>query len=174
MLTRFKKYNWCLIIFSLLYLSCGKQYYYLNKVRASPKKGSFDIFIENRSPLIITPTFEAEIKDAAIRKLIKLGHEYKPKQPTYRFSLVIYVDSVRSSGISYIGGSNMGRGIDIGIAKNYTITSKGIYLKLQASKVKTAKDFWEMDYDLYYFAQPKRDKRRTKGVVRYMVSTFKE
>jgi hypothetical protein len=174
MLTGLKKYNWCFIIFSLLYIGCGKQYYYLNKVRASPKKGSFDIFIENKSPKIITSAFEAEIKDAAIRKLIKAGHEYKPKQPTYHFTLVIYVDSVRSSGTSYIGGSNMGRAIDLGISKNYTLISKGIYLKLQASKVKTAKDFWEMDYDLYYFAQPKRDKRRTRGVVRYMVSTFKE
>jgi hypothetical protein len=164
------------IIYGLLLLllsSCSQQYYYLNKVRANPKKGSFDISIENLSPAQISSSFEAEIKDAAIKKLIRAGHKYYPKNPQYQFTLSIKLDSVESSGVAYVGGMFVGRSFNTGNYVNYTRNSRGIYLETKAEYLKTKSKVWEMRYDLYYFAQPYRDLRRTRGVVRYMMGNFK-
>jgi hypothetical protein len=161
------------ILLLLLWSACGQQYYYLNKVRASPKKGSFTIQIENKAPKYLSSNFEAEVKDAAIKKLIRQGHAYKPNNPQYIFTLSIKLDSVETTGIAYVGGMYVGRAIAIGNYKNYTLNSRGIYLKLATEYVKTKANIWEMEYDLYYFAQAQKDLRRTKGVVRYMMGQFK-
>jgi hypothetical protein len=154
--------------------ACGQQYYYLNKVRASPKKGTFTISIENKSPKQIDANFEAELKDAAIKKLIRQGHAYKPNAPQYIITLSLKVDSAQTEGVAYVGGMFFGRSINAGTYKNYTLKSKGIYLKANAEFIKTKMNVWEMDYDLYYFAQPHKDLRRTRGVVKYMMGQFKQ
>ncbi len=153
--------------------SCSQQYFYLNKVRANPKKGAFDISIENLSPSHISSSFEAEIKDAAIKKLIRAGHKYYPKNPQYQFTLSIKLDSVESSGVAYVGGMFVGRSFNTGNYINYTRNSRGIYLQTKAEYLKTKSKIWEMNYDLYYFAEPHRDLRRTRGVVKYMMGNFK-
>jgi hypothetical protein len=83
------------------------------------------------------------------------------------------VDSVESVGTAYIGGMFVGRSIATGTYRNYSINSRGIYLKASAEFLKTKTSVWEMEYDLYYFAQPYRDIRRTRGVVKYMMGKFK-
>jgi len=160
-------------LMSLLLSSCKQQYFYLNKVRASSKKGPFTLQIINLTPNLINTEFEAQIKDAAIKKLIRQGHAYKPNNPQYKFVLTIKVDSVISSGIAYVGASNVGRAIPMGNYYQYTRNSRGVYLNVETQYLKTNKRIWEMDYDLYYFAQENRDRRRTKGVVRYMMGQFK-
>jgi len=160
-------------VFGLLFCSCGKQYFYLNKVRANPNKGTFNLQIDNYAPKQIYPAFEAEIKDAAIKKLIRLGHAYKPNNPQYVISLSVMVDSVESVGTAYVGGMFVGRSIATGAYRNYSVNSRGIYLKASAEFLRTKANVWKMEYDLYYFAQPYRDIRRTRGVVRYMMGKFK-
>jgi hypothetical protein len=162
-----------LFMLCLSLTTCQKQYFYLNKVKANPKKGSFNLFIENKTPQLLSKHFEEEVKEACIKKLIKSGHTYTIKNPQYNFSISLAVDSVLSNGISYAAPINMGKSFSYH-AKPYSRISKGIYIEVNVKKKESSYIFWETDYDLYYFAEPKRDLTRTKGVMRYLMDNFKE
>ncbi|MBU3661938.1 MAG: hypothetical protein FGM41_01910 [Bacteroidetes bacterium] len=162
-----------LLLLCVSFTSCQKQYFHLNKVKANPKKGSFNLFMENKTPQLLTKHFEEEVKEACIKKLIKNGHTYTTKNPQYLFFISLAIDSVLSNGISYAAPINMGKSFSYH-AKPYSRTSKGIYIEVDVKKRESSYIFWETDYDLYYFAEPKRDLKRTKGVMRYLIDNFKE
>lgn len=162
-----------LLIVVLGFTTCQKQYFYFNKVKANPKKGSFNLFVENRTPQLLSKNFEEEIRDACIKKLIKNGHTYTTKNPQYNFNISIEVDSVLSSGITYSAPINVGKSFSY-LGRPYSRISKGIYIEVNVKKWESSSIFWETYYDLYFFAEPKKDLRRTKGVMRYLMDNFKE
>lgn len=160
------------ILLLALATGCSKQYFYLNKVRANPKKSSFNLRVINLSPDKIDPNFEEKIKEAAIKKMIRKGHAYNNKNPRIELTLTVKIDSAVTSGIAFLSGPAGSGSSKYGepYYYHYTRSAKGVYLNLTAQN--RATPIWDMDYDLYYFDERRRDLRRTKGVVKYMVGCF--
>jgi hypothetical protein len=158
-----------IILAAIFFSGCTKQYAYLNKVKANPKKGSFNLQVINESPQRLAKGAEKDIKDVCIKKLIRKGHPYTTKNPLYNFEIYIKVDTATTVHQSIIGPYIV-RGGDRVYIRNTT----AIYLHVNVLKKGNRFPYHEDFYDLYYFGEPKRDLKRTKGVAKYLMSKFEE
>jgi hypothetical protein len=162
------------IIFMLLILvfsSCQKRYWYRSFVWGSSKNLTpVNIVLNNSSTQLLNKTFEDEILAACKKQLQKKGFKITPKKAALTFELNIKVDKFTVSGLAYYGGQK------IYLYPYYDKDVKAILLDCYLFETK--KDLrwkvWENSNDLYFFGKQKRDMRRTKSMVKYLIRSAKQ
>jgi len=132
------------------------------------KRGTVSFRIENHSTNLLSADFEKEISTYAIKRLEKEGYHYTLKNPQYEVVLEMYLDSSLNHGMAYynIGKSQFNY--------NYSRVSPCLNLRMEAHQLKTSHVVWADKYDLYYFYDFKRDLYRSKGVIKYMLSSLND
>lgn len=132
------------------------------------KRGTVSFRIENHSTNLLSADFEKEISTYAIKRLEKEGYHYTLKNPQYEVVLEMYLDSSLNHGMAYynIGKSQFNY--------NYSRVSPCLNLRMEAHQLKTSHVVWADKYDLYYFYDFKRDLYRSRGVIKYMLSSLND
>ncbi len=132
------------------------------------KRGTVCFKLVNLSPSALNPNFELEITNYAIKRLEKEGYHYTIKNPQYEVILEMLLDSSLNHGLAYynIGKSQFNY--------NYSRVSPCLNLRMEAHHIKTSHLVWEDKYDLYYFYDFRRDLFRSKGVIKYMLSSIND
>ncbi len=132
------------------------------------KRGTVSFRIENHSTNLLSADFEKEISAYAIKRLEKEGYHYTLKNPQYEVVLEMYLDSSLNHGMAYynIGKSQFNY--------NYSRVSPCLNLRMEAHQLKTSHVVWADKYDLYYFYDFKRDLYRSRGVIKYMLSSLND
>lgn len=155
---------YCLFIV-FLFVGCNARYSYLSKVKGIPKKGSIRVEITNKSGSLLDAQFENEVGEYIYNRLRKEGFHLTDKNPKYLLKVEMEVDSSLNHGIAFAGP---GPG-----SYAYSRMSKGIDLQMEARMLNSNSFVWEDRYNLYFFNEKKRDLKRCKGVIKYMLSGFK-
>jgi hypothetical protein len=148
-----------------LLAGCDARYSYLSKVKGIPKKGSIKVEITNKSGSLLDAQFENDLGEYIYNRLKKEGFHVTEKNPKYLLKVEMEVDSSLNHGIAFAGP---GPGYYA-----YSRMSKGIDLQMETRQISSNFLVWEDRYNLYFFNDKKRDLKRCKGVVRYMLSGFK-
>lgn len=156
------------LLLLMLLGSCQQRYWYRVKLNLGQTKvkGSFAVEVENQSPGNLSPAFEKAMTETCSKSLSKKGlTPVKTGTPDYTFKLVVRVDSFNTSGIAY----RMEKEARVDPYAYQRSNVKAIMLNYKMYKSKTMEKLWESENDLYYFANENRDRRRTKGMVKYTI-----
>ncbi|MCU0442778.1 MAG: hypothetical protein MUE96_10305 [Bacteroidia bacterium] len=155
------------IAFALLATGCQKRYWYRIKLR-SQQTHSVKVRILNLSPHILNGDFELEMLNACNKQLQKEGFQVLTKDSTqYQFELVMKLDTFNANIIKDGVKSDASGEIEY---KVKPIKSVGfILLETRMWVTKSNSTRFDICDDLYFFDQPRRDRRRSRGVVRFMI-----
>lgn len=162
---------WLIPIVLLLLSSCQKRYWYRSFVFGSSKNlVPVNIVIQNESPTLLTETFEKEILAACEKQLLKKGYKATTKKAIFQFILVIKVEKFKVNGLAHYGGE---RTI---LYPYFDKEVKAILFEcvLTQSKKDLTWKVWENSNDLYFFGKQKRDMRRSRGMVKYLIRSAKQ
>lgn len=160
-----------LSIVLLLLSSCQKRYWYRSFVFGSGKNlVPVNLIIQNESPTLLTETFEKEMRTACEKQLLKKGYKVVPKKAIFQFKLVIKVEKFRVNGLAHYGGERTM------LYPYFDKEVKAILFEcvLSQSKKDLSWTVWENTNDLYFFGKQKRDMRRSRGMVKYLIRSAKE
>ncbi|MFA9212685.1 MAG: hypothetical protein ACEQSR_02425 [Candidatus Methylacidiphilales bacterium] len=160
-----------LSIVLLLLSSCQKRYWYRSFVFGSSKNlVPVNLIIQNESPTLLTETFEKEMRAACEKQLLKKGYKVVPKKATFQFKLVIKVDKFTVNGLAHYGGERTM------LYPYFDKEVKAILFEciLTQSKKDLNWTVWENTNDLYFFGKQKRDMRRSRGMVKYLIRSAKQ
>lgn len=161
-----------LFMLSILVLSsCQKRYWYRSFVWGSGKNlVPANIVLNNGSTQLLNKAFEDEILSACKKQLLKKGYKITTKKAAFTFELNIKVDKFTVSGLAYYGGQK------VYLYPYYDKDVKAILLDcyLFESKKDLRWKVWENSNDLYFFGKQKRDMRRTKSMVKYLIRSAKQ
>lgn len=158
-------------IFALLSLSsCQRRYWYRSFVWSNSKNDlPVNISITNESPGTISPEFEKAILATCEKQLLKKGYKVSTKKTLYKFNIKLKVESYTVSGLAHYGGERTS------LIPYYNKDVQAILF--ECSLFENKKDLkwkvWENNNDLYFFDREKRDLRRSKGMVRYLIRSAK-
>lgn len=158
-------------IFALLSLSsCQKRYWYRSFVWSNSKNDlPVNISIVNESPMAISPEFEKAILATCEKQLLKKGYKVITKKAPYQFKIVLKVESYTVSGFAHYGGERTS------LIPYYNKDVQAILFDCSLVQIKKDLNWkvWENNNDLYFFDREKRDLRRSKGMVRYLIRSAK-
>ena len=128
-----------------------------------------NISIINESPKLISPDFQKIILATCQKQLLKKGYKVTDKKVAFQFNLNLKVESYSVSGLAHIGGERtslipyFNKDVQaLLLACNLTQTKKDLRWKV-----------WENQNDLYFFNIQKRDLRRGKSMVKYLIRSAK-
>ena len=150
--------------------SCHRRYWYRSFVWSNSKNDVLvNISIVNESPKAITPDFQKAILATCQKQLLKKGYKVTEKKVPFQFNLKLKVESYSVSGLAHIGGEK---------TSLIPYFNKDVQaLLLACNLIQTKKDLrwkvWENQNDLYFFSIQKRDLRRSKSMVRYLIRSAK-
>ena len=156
---------------NLLFLSsCHRRYWYRSFVWSNSKNDiPVNISIINESPKAISRDFQKVILATCQKQLIKKGYKVTEKNVSFQFNLKLKVESYSVSGLAHIGGERtslipyFNKDVQaLLLACNLTQTKKDLKWKV-----------WENQNDLYFFNIQKRDLRRGKSMVKYLIRSAK-
>ncbi len=162
---------WLIPIVLLLLSSCQKRYWYRSFVFGSSKNlVPVNVVIQNESPTLLTETFEKEILAACEKQLLKKGYKATAKKAIFQFTLVIKVEKFKVNGLAHYGGERTM------LYPYFDKEVKAILFEctLTQSKKDLTWQVWENSNDLYFFGKQKRDMRRSKGMVKYLIRSAKQ
>lgn len=163
---KFSRNLFVLILGMIVWQSCGQKYFHLKKLSVPLKRGIVALDVKSLNPEILNKSFEIEVKDYAAKRLRHEGYKCQEKNAQYFLQVEMKVDSSINSGIAY-GGPGIG-------SYSYLKKSRAILIYMELRSKSTDRVIWTGDFDLYFFEDPKRDLKRTKGVVKYLISTINE
>jgi len=128
-----------------------------------------NISIINESPKLISPDFQKIILATCQKQLLKKGYKVTDKKVAFQFNLNLKVESYSVSGLAHIGGER---------TSLIPYFNKDVQaLLLACNLIQTKKDLrwkvWENQNDLYFFNIQKRDLRRGKSMVKYLIRSAK-
>ena len=128
-----------------------------------------NISIINESPKLISPDFQKIILATCQKQLLKKGYKVTDKKVAFQFNLNLKVESYSVSGLAHIGGER---------TSLIPYFNKDVQaLLLECTLIQTKKDLkwkvWENQDDLYFFNIQKRDLRRSKSMVKYLIRSAK-
>jgi hypothetical protein len=155
-----------LVILALLMMSCNQRYGYLSKIAMPVKRGIIAVEIKSLNPNELGNNFDSEIKEYAIKRLRKEGYKYSEKNPQYLLEVETRIDSSFNRGIAY-GGPGVG-------SYAYSKKSKAILFDLVLKSKNNNLVIWRGSFDLYFFNEPARDLKRSKGVMRFLISDMND
>lgn len=150
----------------MLICSCEQRFSYLSKVRAARKRGVVRLELQNRSPQYLPISFEEEVKNYMHKRLEAEGYKCSETNAQYLLEVEMGVDSSLNRGFAFAGPGPGGYA--------YSRRSLGIMLNLQLKPIKSEAPVWTNAYDLYFFNDYKRDLHRTKGVIKYLLSSLNQ
>ncbi len=150
----------------LVWTSCGQRYGYLSKVTAPAKRGIVAVEVVNWNKEILDAGFENSVKEHMAKRLRHEGYKCSQKNAQYDLVLEMRIDSSLNTGVTY-GGPGVG-------AYLYSKKSKAILFEMVLKSRKTGLVVWKNDYDLYFFGDLKRDLKRTKGVLKFLIGGIKQ
>jgi len=155
----------------LLLSSCQKRYWYRSFVLGSSKNLiPINLSIQNESQALLTKTFENEMLAACEKQLFKKGYKVILKNTTFQFKLIVKVEKFRVNGLAHYGGERTM------LYPYFDKEVKAILFEcvLTQSKKDLNWTVWENTNDLYFFGKQKRDMRRSKGMVKYLIRSAKQ
>ena len=150
----------------LIFSACGQRYGYLSKIAAQTKRGIVAVEVVNWNKEILDYTFETSVKEHIAKRLRHEGYKCSQKNAQYDLVLEMKIDSSINTGFTY-GGPGVGTYL-------YSRKSKAILFDLVLKSRKNGLIVWRSDYDLYFFGDAKRDLKRTKGVIKFLVGGIKQ
>ena len=158
-------------LINILFLSsCHRRYWYRSFVWSNSKNDiPVNISIINESPKAISPDFQKAILATCQKQLLKKGYKVTDKKVSFQFNLTLKVESYSVSGLAHIGGER---------TSLIPYFNKDVQaLLLECNLIQAKKDLkwkvWENQNDLYFFNMQKRDLRRSKSMVRYLIRSAK-
>lgn len=160
------------IALALFATGCQQRYWYRIKLRTKPLQ-TVKVRIVNFSPDILDEFFEVEMLDACKKQLRKDGFQISTKDSAnYEFELVMKVDTFNATIVGYrhVGVNNPMQtfsNAQVGVSRFEGIGSILLETRMWVMKTKSVR--FEVYDDVYFFNEPKRDKRRSRGVARYMI-----
>ncbi len=155
----------CLL--SLMLGSCNKLYWYRTKVPFGSSKSlkKIHLSIVNQSPLVLSGGFEKDVRAYCLKRLAKQGFiEAKAGKYDYDFVLTMDIDSFEASQAVWLGP--LGDGIPL----QTHIMQLSFYYDLLLPGTRYAR--WNSKSAIYFFANEKRDLRRSKSVIKYAIRTI--
>jgi hypothetical protein len=151
----------------LFFTSCSRQYWYRIKFPFSANRELKTVKLEivNHSPDLLSRNYEKEIKEYCLKRLAKQGLlEAKTDKYDYEFMLTIDVDSFESGQRLWLGP------FGDGMPNQTHIMQLSINYDLFFYRSKIIR--WSSKSAIYFFANEKRDIRRSKSVVAYAIRTI--
>lgn len=165
-----------LLVFSiallLLFSACQKRYWYRIKLRTKVHP-TVKVKVVNFSPEILNEFFEVEMLEACRKQLRKDGFQTTSKDSAnYEFELVMKVDTFNATivGFRNMGVNNPSQTFtnrQVGVERFDNIGSILLETRMWVMKTKSVR--FHIYDDVYFFDEPSRDRRRSRGVVRYMI-----
>lgn len=164
--------HWLFISLLLIvfFSSCHRRYWYRSFVWTSSKNTvPVNISLINDSPKAISTEFQKEILATCQKQLLKKGFKVIDKKAPYQFNIKLKVESYSVSGLAHIGGERTS------LIPYYNKDVQAILFECNLFQTKKDLNFkvWENNNDLYFFDVKKRDLRRSKSMVRYLIRSAK-
>ncbi|MCF8429661.1 MAG: hypothetical protein K9G64_05965 [Bacteroidia bacterium] len=163
-----------LLLFTLLTMvfisSCHRRYWYRSFVWSNSKNDiPVNISITNESPKAISTEFQKIILATCEKQLLKKGYKVTDKKVAFQFNLNLKVESYSVSGLAHIGGEKT----SLIPYFNKDVQALLFECNLTQNKKDLKWKVWENQNDLYFFSIQKRDLRRSKSMVRYLIRSAK-
>jgi hypothetical protein len=157
-----------LSVFVMMHLlsSCNERYFHLSKVKAMPKRGTFNIVYNNHSPSLISNEFEKRVRKTSIKNLEKQGFRYTEKQPNLTFSISLKVDTAQNISRVFHGPSPL--------AGYYDGYKKFITILVQIDNNKISKMVYERDFTGYFYNNFRPDIHRTVSFTNFLLNDIPE
>lgn len=154
----------------ILFSSCHRRYWYRSFVFSSSKNPvPVNISLLNESPKAILPDFQKSILATCEKQLLKKGYKVTDKKASFQFNIKLKVESYSVSGLAHIGGEKTS------LIPYYNKDVQAILFEcnLFQNKKDLKWKVWENNNDLYFFDKQKRDLRRSKSMVKYLIRSAK-
>ncbi|MFN5885344.1 MAG: hypothetical protein ACK445_08375 [Bacteroidota bacterium] len=156
-----------MLILMLLLSSCNRQYWYRIKFpfTGSSELKTIKFEIVNYSPMLLSRNYEEEMKQYCLKRLAKQGLlEARTNKYDYDFVLSIDVDSFESGQRVWLGP------FGDGMPNQTHIMQLSISYDLFFCRSKVNR--WSSKSAIYFFANEKRDIRRSKSMAAYAIKTI--
>ncbi len=154
----------------ILLSSCQRRYWYRSFVWGSSKSEiPINITIINESPNSISSDFQNAILATCEKQLLKKGYKVTSKKTNFQFQIKLKVESYNVSGLAHYGGEKTS------LIPYYNKDVQAILFECNLFQNKKDLNWkvWENNNDLYFFDKKKRDLRRSKGMVKYLIRSAK-
>lgn len=158
------------IIFIIAISGCHRRYWYREMVWSKAQNNvPVNINIVNQNPLALSKDYEKKILQTCEKQLLKKGYIATNKKAQFQYNLVLKVELYTVSGLAHYGGERTF------LYPYYNKDVKAILF--ESTMLQNKKDLqwkvWENSNDLYFFNIPKRDMRRSKSMVKYLIRSAK-
>lgn len=151
----------------VLLSSCNRQYWYRIKFPFANSRELKTVKFEivNHSPVLLSSNYEQEMKSYCLKRLAKQGLlEARTDKYDYDFVLTIDVDSFESGQRVWLGP------FGDGIPNQTHIMQLSINYDLFFRRSRVSR--WSSKSAIYFFANEKRDIRRSKSMAAYAIKTI--
>lgn len=160
-----------LFVLLVFFSACSRRYGYLRKSGNGKARGIITVAVINDSKGMLTDDYVKSLEECAIKKLTREGFKVSSKKTQFHLTVHVKVDSSFNTGVAFTGGPYpmSSRGSMPGYYQ-YSRRSRGIIFNLDLEALNTHYKLWEKNYDLYFFDDYRRDLRRSKSVLKFLIS----